>query len=109
MHYPLAQQGFALAVDVGQGIPPVLSDPDAIEQAILNLLANALKYSADARKIELILRREEAHAVTWLVRARRGQGILRANVLLRERSCRVTESASSDPYGNAHQAMLERD
>jgi signal transduction histidine kinase len=63
MHYPLAQQGFTLAVDVGQDIPPVLSDPDAIEQAILNLLANALKYSGDARKIELILGREGAHAV----------------------------------------------
>jgi signal transduction histidine kinase len=63
MHYPLARQGFELQVDVGEGIPPVQSDPDALEQAILNLLANALKYSGDARKIELRLARDEAHAV----------------------------------------------
>jgi signal transduction histidine kinase len=64
MHYPLARQGFELQVDLDdEGIPPVRSDPDALEQAILNLLANALKYSGEARKIELRLAREGAHAV----------------------------------------------
>ena len=63
MHYPLARQGFELQVDIAEAIPPVQSDPDALEQAILNLLANALKYSGDARKIELRLARDEAHAV----------------------------------------------
>ena len=63
MHYPLARQGFELQVGVDEGIPPVQCDPDALEQAILNLLANALKYSGDARKIELRLSRDEAHAV----------------------------------------------
>src|SRR5262249_44687452 len=60
MHYPLAQQGFELRVPVEGDIPPVRCDPDAIEQAILNLLANALKYSGDARTIELTLAREGA-------------------------------------------------
>jgi signal transduction histidine kinase len=63
MHYPLARQGFELLVDVDEGIPPVLGDADALEQAILNLLANALKYSGDARKVELRLSRDETHAV----------------------------------------------
>ena len=63
MQYPLARQGFALQVSIEEGIPPVRSDPDALEQAILNLLANALKYSGDARTIELRLSREETHAV----------------------------------------------
>jgi signal transduction histidine kinase len=63
MHYPLAQQGFELQVDIGDHIPPVHGDPDALEQAILNLLANALKYSGNARKIELRLVRDGAHAV----------------------------------------------
>ena len=63
MQYPLARQGFELLVEVGEGIPPVRGDADALEQAILNLLANALKYSGDARKIELRLARDEAHAV----------------------------------------------
>jgi signal transduction histidine kinase len=63
MHYPLAQQGFELRVEVGGAIPPVRCDPDAIEQAILNLLANALKYSGDARTIELTLARDGGDAV----------------------------------------------
>jgi signal transduction histidine kinase len=63
MHYPLAQQGFELQVEIDDGIPPVHGDPDALEQAILNLLANALKYSGSARKIELRLARDGAHAV----------------------------------------------
>jgi signal transduction histidine kinase len=63
MQYPLAQQGFDLQVDVVAGIPPVPVDADALEQAILNLLANALKYSGDARRIELRLARDDDHAV----------------------------------------------
>ena len=63
MQYPLARQGFALQVSVAEGIPPVHSDPDALEQAILNLLANALKYSGEARTIELSLWRDESHGV----------------------------------------------
>ena len=63
MHYPLAQQGFELRVRIGEGIPPVRGDADALEQAILNLLANALKYSGDSRTIEIELARDEAHAV----------------------------------------------
>jgi signal transduction histidine kinase len=63
MDYPLARHGFELKVSIEEGIPPVRSDPDALEQAILNLLANALKYSGDARTIELMLARDETHAV----------------------------------------------
>jgi signal transduction histidine kinase len=63
MQYPLAQQGFELRVDVACELPPVRSDPDALEQAILNLVANALKYSGDSRTIELRLARVGSHAV----------------------------------------------
>lgn len=53
MRYPLAQQGFSLTVDVAERLPRVLLDADAIEQAVLNLLANAMKYSGQAREIQL--------------------------------------------------------
>jgi signal transduction histidine kinase len=53
MQYPLSQQGFSLQVSVDDDLPELHADPDAIEQAILNLLTNAMKYSGDARDIAL--------------------------------------------------------
>jgi signal transduction histidine kinase len=55
MQYPLEQQQFTLNVVVQDGLPPANVDRDAIEQAILNLLSNAMKYSGDARVIDLEL------------------------------------------------------
>ena len=63
MAYPLSQQGFALHVDCENGLPKVQADRDALEQAILNLLSNAMKYSGEARDIDLSLRREDSQAV----------------------------------------------
>ena len=63
MAYPLSQQGFALHVDRENGLPKVQADRDALEQAILNLLSNAMKYSGEARDIDLSLRREDSQAV----------------------------------------------
>ena len=73
MHYPLEQQRFTLNVDVQDGLPPVKVDRDAIEQAILNLLANAMKYSGQSRVIDLRLRRNDSQAVIEVVD--RGVGI----------------------------------
>lgn len=53
MQYPLAQEGFTLHVSVQDDLPSLPADPDAIQQAILNLLTNAMKYSGDAREIDL--------------------------------------------------------
>ncbi|HWQ53803.1 MAG TPA: ATP-binding protein [Bryobacteraceae bacterium] len=53
MEYPLRQHGFELRVDVDDALPPVRADHDAIEQAVLNLLSNAMKYSGERREIEL--------------------------------------------------------
>ena len=39
------------------------ADPDAMEQAILNLLTNAMKYSGDAREIDLRLAARNGDAV----------------------------------------------
>jgi len=73
MEYPLKQQGFALDVEVDEGLPQVRVDQDAIEQAVLNLLSNAMKYSGDSRRIDLKTRREGGSAVIQVVD--RGVGI----------------------------------
>jgi signal transduction histidine kinase len=44
-----------LNLDICDGIPPIAIDRDAIQQAILNLLTNAMKYSGKQRDIGLRL------------------------------------------------------
>jgi signal transduction histidine kinase len=63
MRYPLEQQQLELAVHIEDGVPPARVDRDAIEQAILNLLANAMKYAGESSAIELRLRRSDGQAV----------------------------------------------
>jgi signal transduction histidine kinase len=73
MEHPLAQQGFAMRVSLPPGAVSVEGDRDALEQAILNLLTNAMKYSADERAIELSLTTDGPTAVIEV--ADRGIGI----------------------------------
>jgi signal transduction histidine kinase/tetratricopeptide (TPR) repeat protein len=67
MKYPLEQAGFRLDLALDRDLPPVVADRDAIEQAILNLLNNAIKYSGDSRKVALRLFREDSRAVIQVI------------------------------------------
>jgi signal transduction histidine kinase len=60
--YPLEQAGFTLEIEADQELPVVRADSDALQQAILNLLINAMKYSGDSRRIALRLDRLNGHA-----------------------------------------------
>jgi two-component system phosphate regulon sensor histidine kinase PhoR len=73
MRYPLEQMQFTLNLHVQDGLPPANVDRDAIEQAILNLLANAMKYSGDSRVIDLRLTGDDGQAVITV--SDRGVGI----------------------------------
>jgi len=55
MEYPLSQLGFTLTVSDDDTAPTLDADPDALKQAILNLIGNAMKYSGSARSIEMRL------------------------------------------------------
>jgi signal transduction histidine kinase len=55
IEYPLTQKGFTLKVESQDGIGQVRADADALKQAILNLLINAMKYSGSSREIGLRL------------------------------------------------------
>jgi len=61
--YPLKQQDFHLNVQVEEKLPDICVDRDAMAQAILNLLSNAMKYSGESRRIELRVRKKAGHAV----------------------------------------------
>jgi hypothetical protein len=62
VQYPLAQSGFSLDVSIDETVKTASADADAIEQAVLNLLSNAMKYSGSARQIDLKLISNNGHA-----------------------------------------------
>lgn len=49
--YPIEQEGFALKTEISDTLPRLWIDRDAISQALLNLLNNAIKYSKDEKFI----------------------------------------------------------
>lgn len=63
IQYPLTQQGFHLNVNLEDDLPDIQADRDAIEQAILNLLSNAMKYSGESRRIDLRVQQKDGYAV----------------------------------------------
>ncbi len=63
LRYTLSQQGFDLRLSIEPDPPVIRADRDALEQVILNLLTNAMKYSGDSRQIELSLCSQDGEAV----------------------------------------------
>ena len=59
MAFSMDQKGFHLQIEAEAGLPHVRADKDALEQAVLNLLDNAVKYSGKNRDLRLRLRRGE--------------------------------------------------
>jgi signal transduction histidine kinase len=51
--YQLREAGFEVSKRIDHGLPMVSVDPEAISQAVVNLLNNATKYSEDTKKIEV--------------------------------------------------------
>lgn len=63
MEYPLAQHGLHLNVSSDGSVPRLSADEDAVQQAVLNLLANAMKYSNGSKQVDLRLHRAGTEAV----------------------------------------------
>ena len=56
--FQIEQQGFELKVDVDEDLPHVPADEEALGQAIINLVNNAIKYSRESKTIHIEVRRE---------------------------------------------------
>jgi signal transduction histidine kinase len=65
----LARNGFHLEIAIDEEMPLVLADRDALEQALLNLLTNAVKYSGRGRQIQLAVRSRDGRVVIDVVDA----------------------------------------
>lgn len=51
--YRFREEGFRTRIEIPDSMPPLLLDRDAATQAILNLLSNAAKYSADDKEVKV--------------------------------------------------------
>jgi signal transduction histidine kinase len=58
--HALAQRGFTVDVSIDPDLPDVPLDPEAVKQALANLVDNAVKYSAERRCVRVGARREGA-------------------------------------------------
>ncbi len=56
--YPFAQRGFKVDVAMAPDLPEALVDPEAVKQAVANLVDNAIKYSGEGRRIAVAVRSE---------------------------------------------------
>lgn len=73
--YQIEQQGFAFEESIDSNLPAVPVDREAIARALVNLVNNALKYSADQKFLGVKLYREDS--VVKLEVADHGIGIAR--------------------------------
>jgi signal transduction histidine kinase len=72
--FQIEQQGFALEVEVDDDLPRVTADKEALAQALLNLVNNALKYTRDEKYLKLAVSRRGAGAIAISV-TDRGIGV----------------------------------
>jgi signal transduction histidine kinase len=63
METQFSQGHFTITPKIEADLPRILADERAAEQAIENLLANAMKYSGDAKHIEIEAKRVNGHIV----------------------------------------------
>lgn len=59
--YQLRDAGFEVSTHIDHDLPLVSIDPEAISQAVVNLLNNASKYSEDTKKIEVDVEVRDGH------------------------------------------------
>jgi signal transduction histidine kinase len=71
--FQIEQQGFTLEVKLAEDVPEVPADKEALAQAVLNLVNNAIKYSRDDKYLGLEVRRQDGRVLLSI--SDRGIGI----------------------------------
>jgi len=59
----IRSKGFEVTLDLDETVADQLWDRDAVSRALLNLVDNAIKYSADDRHIDIVLRQNAEYVV----------------------------------------------
>jgi signal transduction histidine kinase len=67
----IRSKGFEVSLDLDESVPEQLWDRDAVSRALLNLVDNAIKYSADDRHIDIVLRQN----AEWVIIEVKDRGI----------------------------------
>jgi len=98
MESQIAQSHFRIETQVESNLPTVRADEDAVEQAIENLLSNAMKYSGDSRDIQVRVTRQNSHVCISVTD--RGIGISRREQKhIFRKFYRVNSGLSGGPQG----------
>lgn len=74
--FSIEQQGFELEVQIAEDLPEAVVDPEALSQALLNLMNNSIKYSGEGKYIGLDVRSGESSILISV--SDRGVGIPKA-------------------------------
>jgi signal transduction histidine kinase len=61
MRYQFDKMKFHVSVRLPRSVPLIDADRDAVEEAVINLVSNAMKYSGKNRRIEIRLSRNQAN------------------------------------------------
>ena len=75
--FQIEQQGFALELDMAEDLPEVEVDAEALSQALINLVNNAIKYSTQEKYIRLEVRRADGKILLSVTD--RGIGVAKAD------------------------------
>jgi signal transduction histidine kinase len=59
----IRSKGFTIAVDVDEAVGAQMWDRDSVSRALLNLIDNAMKYSADDKRIDVCVRQTEEDVI----------------------------------------------
>src|SRR5262249_15868574 len=75
--FPIERQGFTLEGEMAEDLPEGGIDPEALDQALLNLVNNAIKYSRSEKHIKLSVREENGRVL--LAVTDKGIGVAKAD------------------------------